>query len=65
MGHTTWAAEGREGRYQASPKGRNLEVGPRRGAETFSNKNNNVLLVDLLVALFKNLSDINFIVSDM
>ena len=56
-----WAPEGREGRYQAGPKGRNLEVGPQRGAETFSNKNNNVLLV----ALFKNLSDINFIVSDM
>ena len=56
-----WAPEGREGRYQAGPKGRNLEVGPRRGAETFSNNNNNVLLV----ALFKNLSDINFIVSDM
>ena len=61
MGHTAWAPEGREGCYQAGPKGRNLEGGARRGAETFSNNNNNVLLV----ALFKNLSDINFIVSDM
>ena len=26
MGHTAWAPEGREGRYQAGPKGRNLEV---------------------------------------
>ena len=25
MGHTAWAPEGREGRYQAGPKGRNLE----------------------------------------
>ena len=31
MGHTAWAPEGREGRYQAGPKGRNLEVGPRMG----------------------------------
>ena len=29
MGHTAWAPEGREGRYQAGPKGRNLEVGAR------------------------------------
>ena len=27
----TWAPEGREGRSQAGPKGRKLEVGPRRG----------------------------------
>ena len=30
MGHTAWAPEGREGRYQAGPKGRSLEVGARR-----------------------------------
>ena len=24
VGHTAWAPEGREGRYQAGPKGRNL-----------------------------------------
>ena len=33
MGHTAWAPEGREGRYQAGPKGpkgRNLEVGAQR-----------------------------------
>ena len=34
MGHTAWAPEGREGRYQAGPKGRNLEVAPRRGPYT-------------------------------
>ena len=26
VGHTAWAPEGREGRYQAGPKGRNHEV---------------------------------------
>ena len=31
VGHTAWAPEGREGRSQAGPKGRQLEVGPRRG----------------------------------
>ena len=31
VGHTAWAAEGREGQSQAGPKGRQLEVGPRRG----------------------------------
>ena len=31
VGHTAWAPEGREGRCQAGQKGRNLEVGPRRG----------------------------------
>ena len=30
MGHTAWAPEGREGRYQAGPKGRSQEVGARR-----------------------------------
>ena len=30
VGHTAWAAEGREGRYEASPKGRKLEVWARR-----------------------------------
>ena len=30
VGHTAWAPEGHEGRYQAGPKGRNLEVGARR-----------------------------------
>ena len=30
VGHTAWAPEGREGRYQAGPEGRNLEVGARR-----------------------------------
>ena len=30
MGHTAWAPDGREGRYQAGPKGRSLEVGARR-----------------------------------
>ena len=30
MGYTAWAPEGREGRYQAGPKGRSLEVGARR-----------------------------------
>ena len=30
MGHTAWAPEGREGRSQAGPKGRKLEVGARR-----------------------------------
>ena len=25
MGHTAWAPEGREGRYQAGPKGRSLK----------------------------------------
>ena len=30
VGHTAWAPEGREGRYQAGPKGRTLEVGARR-----------------------------------
>ena len=30
VGHTAWAPEGREGRYQAGPKGRNLEVGAQR-----------------------------------
>ena len=28
VGHTAWAPEGREGRYQAGRKGRNLEVRP-------------------------------------
>ena len=28
VGHTAWAPEGREGCYQAGPKGRTLEVGP-------------------------------------
>ena len=28
--HTQLAPEGREGRYQAGPKGRNLKVGARR-----------------------------------
>ena len=27
MGHTAWGHEGREGRSQAGPKGRQLEVG--------------------------------------
>ena len=31
VGHTAWAPEGREGRSQAGPKGRQPEVGPRRG----------------------------------
>ena len=31
MGHTAFTPEGREGRSQAGPKGRQLEVGPRRG----------------------------------
>ena len=31
VGHTAWAPEGREGRSQAGPKGRQLEVGSRRG----------------------------------
>ena len=31
VGHTAWAAEGREGQSQAGPKGRQLEVGPLRG----------------------------------
>ena len=26
VGHTAWAPEGREGRYQAGPKGHSLEV---------------------------------------
>ena len=30
MGHTAWAPEGREGRSQAGPKGRKLEVGAWR-----------------------------------
>ena len=30
MGHTVWALEGREGRSQAGPKGRQLEVGAQR-----------------------------------
>ena len=30
MGHTAWAPEEREGRYQAGPKGRSLEVGAQR-----------------------------------
>ena len=30
MGHTAWAPDGREGRSQAGPKGRQLEVGARR-----------------------------------
>ena len=30
VGHTAWAPEGREGRYHAGPKGRNLEVEARR-----------------------------------
>ena len=30
MGHTAWAPEGREGRHQAGPKGRSLEVRARR-----------------------------------
>ena len=30
VGHTASAPEGREGRYQAGPKGRSLEVGARR-----------------------------------
>ena len=30
VGHTAWAPEGREGRSQAGPKGRKLEVGARR-----------------------------------
>ena len=30
VGHTAWAPEGREGRSQAGPKGRRLEVGARR-----------------------------------
>ena len=30
MGHTAWAPEGREGHFQAGPKGRSLEVGARR-----------------------------------
>ena len=30
VGHTAWAPEGREGRSQAGPKGRQLEVGARR-----------------------------------
>ena len=31
VGHTAWAPGGGEGRSQAGPKGRQLEVGPRRG----------------------------------
>ena len=31
VGHTAAAPEGREGQSQAGPKGRQLEVGPRRG----------------------------------
>ena len=34
VGHTAWAPEGREGRSQAGPKGRQLEVGPLRGPST-------------------------------
>ena len=30
VGHTAWAPVGREGRSQAGPKGRKLEVGARR-----------------------------------
>ena len=30
MGHTAWVPEGREGRSQAGPKGRKLEVGAQR-----------------------------------
>ena len=30
LGHTAWAPEGREGRSQAGPKGRKLEVGAQR-----------------------------------
>ena len=30
VGHTAWAPEGREGRSQAGPKGRQIEVGARR-----------------------------------
>ena len=30
VGHTASAPEGREGRYQAGPKGRSLKIGARR-----------------------------------
>ena len=30
VGHTAWVPEGREGRSQAGPKGRKLEVGAQR-----------------------------------
>ena len=40
MGHTAWAPEGREGRYQAGPKGRSLEVGARRSPRLLVNNKN-------------------------
>ena len=39
VGHTAWAPEGRDGHYQAGPKGCNLEVGARRAPRLLSTIN--------------------------
>ena len=48
VGHTAWAPEGREGRSQAGPNGRNLEVGPQRGPR---------LLVPYMLLLSKSINN--------
>ena len=39
MGHTAWAPEGRKGRSQAGPKGRDLEVGAQRASRLLVKRN--------------------------
>ena len=59
MGHTAWAPEGREGRSQAGPKGRKLEVRPRRGPRLLANyiSSSPASLIALRLSIFS-LSDI-------
>ena len=54
VGHMAWAPEGRkgrEGRSQAGPKGRNLEVGPRRGPRLLNTGQISILTVLILAKI--------------